>query len=300
MSRPSVLDGEKWKSRQLIVLPALAAVLFLLEGGTFIPSFASAKESNEPKASDWVQEVGANELKAQKEDHTQWRYCYRKEEPGRREVREKIETEDGTLDALLSVNGRALNADERRKEEARLQKKVMDGDEYRRKVKEDADEATGLLKLLPEMLLCEYDGKAGDLIRLKFSPNPRFHPPSREAKVFHSMEGTMLVDAKEKRLAWIEGHLTGEVKFGGGLLGRLEKGGTFTLNRSEVGAGHWEITFADIRMRGKVLLFKTISVQQQEYRTDFRRMPDDLSLQQAAQILGKENSLMTQAQPWQR
>ncbi len=198
------------------------------------------------------------------------------------------------------MNGRALNADERRKEEARLQKKVMGGDEYRRKVKEDADEATGLLKLLPEMLLYEYDGKAGDLIRLKFSPNPRFHPPSREAKVFHSMEGTMLVDAKEKRLARIEGHLTGEVKFGGGLLGRLEKGGTFTVKRSEVGAGHWEITFADIRMRGKVLLFKTISVQQQEYRTDFRRMPDDLTLQQAAQILGKENSLMTQAQPWQR
>jgi hypothetical protein len=38
-------------------------------------------------------------------------------------------------------------------------------------------------------------------------------------------------------------------------------------------------------MRGKALLFKTINVQQTETRSDFQRVPDDLTLTQAADIL---------------
>jgi hypothetical protein len=299
MLHSGVSDGKKWNSR-LIVLPALAGFLLFLGGGGFFASLASAQEGNEPTANDLMREVGANELKAQEEDHTQWRYRYRKEQPGRSEVRDIIETRDGTLNQLLSVNDRPLNADECREEEARLQKMVKRADERRRKVKEDADQATQLLKQLPDALLYEYDGKAGDLIRLKFKPNPRFHPPSREAKVLHSMEGTMLVDSKDKRLAGVEGHLIDDVKFGGGMLGRLEKNGAFAVERSQVGAGRWEITFLDIRMMAKALFFKTINVQDREYRTDFRRLPDDLTLQQAAQILENENPLVTRALPAQR
>ena len=300
MSHLCVSGGERWKSRQLNVLSALAVGLISLAGGAFFATFAEAQQGNGPTANNLVREIGVNELKAQKEDHTQWRYSLRKEEPGRSEIREMIETGDGTLDELLSVDGRTLKSDERGKEDARLHKIVLGADAHRRKVKADADEDTGLLKLLPDMLLYEYDGKEGELIRLKFSPNPRFEPPSRAAKVFHSMAGTMLVDAKEKRLASIEGHLTDEVKFAGGLLGRLEKGGTFIVKRSEIEVGHSQVSFMDIRMRGRVLLFKTISVQQKEYRTNFRRMPDDLTLQLAAQILGKENSVVMQAKLTQK
>jgi len=36
------------------------------------------------------------------------------------------------------------------------------------------------------------------------------------------------------------------------------------------------------------LLFKTIAVQEQREFDDYRRVPDDLSLQQAAELLEKE------------
>ena len=41
-------------------------------------------------------------------------------------------------------------------------------------------------------------------------------------------------------------------------------------------------------MKGKALLFKTIAVQEKEYRSDFRAVSDGLTLAEAADILTNE------------
>jgi hypothetical protein len=41
-------------------------------------------------------------------------------------------------------------------------------------------------------------------------------------------------------------------------------------------------------MQGKALMFKTISVQQKELHKNFERVPDDLNLVDAADILLKQ------------
>jgi hypothetical protein len=78
------------------------------------------------------------------------------------------------------------------------------------------------------------------------------------------------------------------VKFGGGLLGHLNKGGKFGVKQAEVAPGHWDMTAMVVDMRGKILFFKTISVQQTENRRDFHRVPDDLTMAQAADLLNRE------------
>jgi hypothetical protein len=130
-----------------------------------------------------------------------------------------------------------------------------------------------------------YAGREGDLIKLSFRPNPNFRPASIEARVFQNMEGEMTVDSKQERLAAINGHLMEDVKFGGGLLGHLDKGGKFEVSQTEVAPGQWEMTVLVVDMKGKVLLFKTIDVQQVESHLDFHRVPDDLTLAEAASIL---------------
>jgi len=95
----------------------------------------------------------------------------------------------------------------------------------------------------------------------------------------------MLVNTKENRLAQIDGRLIKEVKFGGGLLGYLKEGGEFHVTQSEVQRGHWEITALHINMQGKALFFKSIGAQENETRSSFRRVPDDLTLAQAAEKL---------------
>jgi hypothetical protein len=104
------------------------------------------------------------------------------------------------------------------------------------------------------------------------------------------MEGNVWVNSKEARVEGISGHLIHEVKFGGGLLGNLNKGGTFDVKRAEVAPGYWELTLLKVQMKGKALFFKTIGVQQNYSRNDFRQVPNDLTMAQAADILRHSNA----------
>jgi hypothetical protein len=126
--------------------------------------------------------------------------------------------------------------------------------------------------------------KDGNRIKLKSAPNPSFHPSSHEAEVFHHMEGTLTLDLDQKRLAEISGHLNSPVKFGGGLLGHLDEGGTFLVRQQEVGPGCWEMTTLDVQMSGKALFFKTIDVRQKEIDSEFQAVPQSATIEQVAQM----------------
>jgi len=130
--------------------------------------------------------------------------------------------------------------------------------------------------------------REGDLVTLTFTPNPYFQPPSTEARVFHGMQGEMTVDTKQERLAAINGQLVGDVKFGGGLLGQLDKGGKFEVRQAEVAPGHWEMTVLAVDMKGKALLFKAICVQETENHSDFHRVADDLTFTEVAGVLEEQ------------
>jgi len=96
------------------------------------------------------------------------------------------------------------------------------------------------------------------------------------------------VDTKQERLAEINGHLMEDVKFGGGLLGHLNKGGQFRVRQAEVAPGHWEMTALSVDIKGKALLFKTIGAQETENHSDFHRVSDDLTLAEALGILNTQ------------
>jgi hypothetical protein len=105
------------------------------------------------------------------------------------------------------------------------------------------------------------------------------------------MEGDLLVDSRQNRLAEISGQLTSEVRFFGGLLGHLDKGGTFLVRQQDIGSGHWELTSMDIEMNGKALFFKTIAVREREVYSNFRQVPDGTTLQQALAYLQRDTSV---------
>jgi hypothetical protein len=241
-------------------------------------------------ANQLVREVIDNELKANGQDHTHWMYRQQSQDGERTTIKEVVETKDCDVDFTVSANGKPLTADARQKEDERLRKLVTDPEEQKKKMKaaqQDANKATDMFKMLPDAFLYQYSGKTRSLVKLTFKPNPDFHPPSREAQVFHAMEGTMWVNAKEIRLAGLDGQLSQDVQFFGGLIGHLEKGGRFSVKRSELAPGHWETTQLNVHVNGKVIIFKTINLQQADSMSHFRRVPGDLSPTQAAEMLKK-------------
>ena len=186
---------------------------------------------------------------------------------------------------LQSVNGKVLDKKHREAEDRRIERLLKSQGQLKKQAQqqhEDATQATNFLKLIPDAFVFQMEGREGDQIKLNFTPNPKFRPSGHEAEVFHHMEGTLVLDLKQKRLAEINGRLDSAVKFGGGLLGHLDKGGTFEVKQQGVGSGVWEVTTLDVQMNGKALFFKTITVRQKEIDSEFHAVPQSVTIQQAA------------------
>jgi hypothetical protein len=242
-----------------------------------------------------VRQVATNELQAQQNDDTYWMYVSEVQEPERTRTQHVIETKEGALTLLVAENGRSLTPQQQQQEDKRIQRLLHNPSELRKQKQEferDAQKEQQLLKMLPDGFLYQYEAEEGRNIRLSFRPNTKFHPPTREAKVFHAMRGAMLVDGAEKRLIELRGQLMRDVVFGWGIFGRLYAGGTFDVQQTEVALGHWEATLIDVHITGKALFFKTISEQQHELRRDFRQVSGSITLEQAAEMLKKQAMLV--------
>jgi hypothetical protein len=142
------------------------------------------------------------------------------------------------------------------------------------------------MKMLPDAFIWTEAGQSDDSVTLDFKPNPDFKPPTRQARVFAAMAGKMVVNEKQKRLESLSGELTQPVDFGWGLLGRLQKGGTFLIERKEVAPGEWKTTGTHIHIHGRALLFKNINEQEDEETSGYKPAPS-LSLEEAANMLNK-------------
>jgi hypothetical protein len=258
----------------------------------------------------YVREVVKHELDAANDDHTLWRHHFHREDEKNNYDRDVIEAKDGQLARTVLLNGQPLTPELQAQDEARMKKLVEDPSERakrEKRAKSDGDKAMQMFKAIPDAFLFRYDtAKSDDLKRsdpeshlvcLAFSPNPHYDPPNVELKVFRSLSGKMWIDRAAGRLVRIDGQLFEDVTFGWGILGRLNKGGTFAVVQKDVGGSHWEIVAVDVSMTGKAVLFKTITKKQKERFTDFHRMPDDLTIAQAYQMLELgENSVSAASQ----
>ena len=276
-----------------IALGLLSVALMLSNGTTVAAAEDSAQKNNtqkikgEPSLSGLVRDILQHEVRAQADDKSLW--CYRKslDKDGKLQLFASCQTETVEIDRLVAVDGHPLTEKQRTLEDQRI-KGLLESPRQLRKQKQvqldDAREATALLKLIPDAFLFEQESRDAEHIRLKFFPNPKFSPSGSSEKVFYHMEGTLVLDTKQKRLVEISGRLTSEVKFGGGLLGHLDKGGTFFVKQQEISPQSWALTLMDVQMNGKALFFKTISVRTKEVDTDFRPVPGRATVQQAAAL----------------
>jgi len=245
-----------------------------------------ADRTDTPTAGALVDTVVANEL-ADREKFLKWSFTIEKREGKQTLTEMQVETKDGPLYRLLAIDGAALSFDQRQQDDARIGRLMKDSKPLLKlKQAQDEDELKlqKLVSLLPQAFVYDYDGFEEDLVRLKFRPNPNYNPPTYEARVIHSLAGTVLIDPGQKRLAKVAGQMVNRVDFGYGLLGRIDSG-TVEWGRVEVGPQEWKTDFINIHFSGRMVLFKTINKDQYERRSDFRVVSNNLSLSDAKDLL---------------
>jgi hypothetical protein len=249
--------------------------------------FAIALPSETPQ--NLIKEVIYNELQDREKDSF-WEYRIDRKTSREDVVEMQVETRYGPIHRVVSSAGMPLDDVHQRIENARLDQLLHSSSEQARvaqQYEQDEHRLQRLMALMPDAFVYEYDGMedGGNVVRLNFRPNANFNPPTYEARVFHAMGGTLWVNLLQKRMAHLKGQILAQVDFGFGLLGHIEKGGTFEIQREAVSQAHWKTDLVDVHVAGRLILFKSVTKDQHEMRSGFKAVPTDITLEQAKGLL---------------
>jgi len=230
---------------------------------------------------DFVRQAVQTELAASNLDHTHWLYFEWDRKPEKSVKQWVAEARSVSLERVVERDGQPLPDFQQRQEMSSFINDPGAQNKKRKSGQHDDEQAAELLKILPDAFLWNIEGEKGSLTLLHFRPDPQFHPPDLEARVFAAMEGEMAIDRRQHRIATLKGHLIHDVKIGFGFLGELKAGGTFDVERRELAPTVWEIVETHVHIQGHALIFKTISENEDDVKSHFRQIDRGTSLQDA-------------------
>ena len=245
-------------------------------------------QSPTQSAHDLVKDVVYNELQERRQISL-WQYRVEKRVFSQSLSEQEVETVDGPVDRVFARNGKPLDLVAQKKETDRLNNLLHNPSEQTRmKQDHNAEEqrVQRLIAAMPDAFLYDYEGPAEEgSVRLSFRPNPAYNPSTYEARVYHALSGEVSIQTQSKRLLKIDAHIVSEIDFGFGILGRIEKGGKFQIQRQQVSENRWKTSVLDVRVSGHIIFFKSISKDQHEVRSAFKPMPPHTSVQDAVTLL---------------
>lgn len=227
---------------------------------------------------------------AQDQSHPM-RFLLRKTSPRLTSTKDIIETKDGAVARLLSINDNLLGPADAQKELERLDTLAANPNlQKHRKQGENSDMGIvlKLLRMLPSAFLYQYAGAAagpaGTVEKFTFKPNPRFSPQDLETQALTAMSGEVWVDPAQERVTRLEGHLQQDTNYGWGILGKLNKGGWLVIEQADVGGRQWRIVHVQMEMTLRIL-FKTKIFNTIEQLSRYTPVPAGLDYRQAIQML---------------
>ncbi len=235
-----------------------------------------------------IQQVVASERAANAKDRANWTYLEESRKPKEQVLQWVGSTQTGAVDRVLRRDGQAVPEAEQREI---MERYLRDGKAQKKQVAENAHDLQQIddfLKLLPEAFLWTQTSATATSTTLHFEPNRAFHPPTRESRVFSEMSGDLVFDNEHLRVRSMTGRLARDVTFGGGLLGRLKEGSSFALEQEGVGEGYWELTAIHVHLVGNALLFKSVSLEQDDLRSRYELQASSLTPEQAMELLMRQ------------
>src|SRR5216683_3882828 len=174
-------------------------------------------------------EAAANELVALHHKGSYLRYRMETVNERGEQVRDVIESKDGTVARLILKDGKPLTPEQDKAERERLNDMIASPAAYAKHVKNTESEKTMADKLVPLMadaMINTYtpgqpqSGRNGGALEivLDYKPNPKFVPPNTQAQALTGLQGRVWIDAKTHYVVRMEGTIFRPVNFGWGML----------------------------------------------------------------------------------
>jgi hypothetical protein len=278
--------------------------ILLLAGSTLAQQPAPPSR---PDPGELVRQAVQNEIKSSSDPNLRFMFREIKTTPKGSETKLFVEAKEATAGIVVARDGKPLTPEQRQAEEERVARFLRDPEELKKKHKQEREDAARTMRIvraMPDAFLFEYAGeepgdprmgKPGDLlVKLNFRPKPGYQPPSRVEQVLTGMKGVMYIDDARHRLARIDCTLFKDVAFGWGILGHLDKGGHFLVEQQEISGSRWEISRISLAFTGRILMFKSLSINSTEVFSDYKQIPANLTFAQALELLKKEKATVAE------
>lgn len=165
---------------------------------------------------------------------------------------------------LLAKDGKALEGDDKRKEDDRFNKKYDDlkkkqaelaADPKKRVRKEEQDEAQ-----LSDFLRAEkftnprrvmFRGQ--EVIAFDFAGNPGYKAKKEIDRIIQKLTGQMWVDEQAREVARLEAHFAESAKVGGGLVASVHKGSNFVFEQEKINNEVWLPSYAEAHLSARIV-----------------------------------------------
>lgn len=224
-----------------------------------------------PKA--WAEEVANNEIKIIQYEKSYLRYRIHTIDSKGDQVRDVIESKDGTVARLLYKDNRPLTPQEDADEHSRLQAMLDSPAAFARHIKNDASGkklAVDLIRLMPQAMLFTYasgqpqrprsptSANAPEIV-LDFEPDPNWNPPTMTSEALTGLKGRLWLDPATHVLTRLQGTIFKQVNVGLGVFAHIFPGGQVTFDQVQVLPDRWLFSHFVEHVTVRALMFKTIS-----------------------------------------
>jgi hypothetical protein len=243
----------------------------------------------------WAVDAAANELIALHHKNSYLRYRMEVVNERGEQVRDVIESKDGTVARLILKDGKPLTAEMDKAEHERLNGMIASPGTYAKHVRNGESErkmADQMVPLMPDAAIYTYTpgqpqtGKNPGMLEvvLDYKANPKFVPPNTEAEALTGLEGRIWIDSKSHYLVRMEGRISHPVNVGWGMLAHIYPGGTLEMDQTDAGGGRWIFTEFSMKLSVRALMVKTLNVRSQAKASGFQTL-GPMSYQDAIHLL---------------
>jgi hypothetical protein len=242
-----------------------------------------------------VAEAAANELVALHHKGSYLRYRMETVNERGDQVRDVIESKDGTVARLILRDGKPLTPEQDKAERQRLNDMLASPAAYAKHVKNTESEksmADKLIPLMPDAMINTYtpgqpqsgrNGGAPEIV-LDYKPNPKFIPPSTQAQALTGLQGRVWIDAKTHYVVRMEGTIFRPVNFGWGMLAHIYPGGKVEMNQTSVGDNRWIFTDFSMELSVRALMVKKLDIHSSAKTSNYQKL-GPMSYQDAIHLL---------------
>jgi len=188
---------------------------------------------------------------------------------------------------MIEKDGKPLSEKEQAEEDKKAAERVEDLEKEvaKKEARGNADDEDGKRVSVAELLRASnlvnprrerFRGR--DVVVFDFEPNPLFDYKNARSilKFFGKTAGVMWIDEQDKQIARLEAVLADSFNIGGGMLAKLRKGASFTIERDRINNEIWLPSQTDINLSVRVLMVKGMNVNQLIKAYDYRKFETEV------------------------